>query len=43
MAEKLTSLVQEHKIRPAIGKVYEWDDAKDVFQAAIQQSGLEEQ
>jgi hypothetical protein len=41
MTEKLASLIEEHKIGPAIGNLYEWDDAKDAFQAALLQSGLE--
>ncbi|KAL8712467.1 MAG: hypothetical protein Q9220_003315 [cf. Caloplaca sp. 1 TL-2023] len=40
MEEDLVRIVDEHKLRPAIAKVFEWKDAKEAFEYSLQWSGV---
>jgi len=40
MAEEMAKTVEEKKIHPFIAEIYEWEDAKEAFKAAIQQTGV---
>lgn len=40
MAEAMTKLIEEKRIRPFIAEIYEWKDAKAAFKAAVEQSAV---
>jgi NADPH:quinone reductase-like Zn-dependent oxidoreductase len=40
MAEKLVDLVEEYQIHPIVGHVYEWEDAREAVQAAMEQYSI---